>query len=256
MSGVLAASRDLHAAILFTLPAWRTCTVHPKSHDFGYSLHATPAFRARDFALRLGQGHAGRLWRVTEHEILEASSDFAAVAAKLGLPIFVTPALEGSSLGITKVKRAQDLRAAYELAAQYRGAVIAEKFIDGPEYTAGVLGARVLPIIRIEPATEFYDYQAKYFRDDTQYHIPCGLGPAREAELQVLVEHAMHALGCEGWGRCDFMLDRDGKAYLLEVNTSPGMTSHSLVPTAARAVGVDYPELCWQIMQQTLQAKS
>ncbi len=212
-------------------------------------------------ALAMDKWRTKLIWQasglpIIEHEILAASSDFAAVAAKLGLPIFVKPALEGSSLGITKVKRAQDLRAAYELAAQYRGAVIAEKFIDGPEYTAGVLGARVLPIIRIEPATEFYDYQAKYFRDDTQYHIPCGLGPAREAELQVLVEHAMHALGCEGWGRCDFMLDRDGKAYLLEVNTSPGMTSHSLVPTAARAVGIDYPELCWQILQQTLQAKS
>ena len=211
-------------------------------------------------ALAMDKWRTKLIWQasglpVIEHEILDANSDFDAVVAKLGLPIFVKPALEGSSLGITKVKRAEDLRAAYEEAAQYRGVVIAEKFIDGPEYTTGVLGARVLPIIRIESATEFYDYQAKYFRDDTKYHIPCGLSVAREAALQTLVRQAMEALGCQGWGRCDFMLDRKGTAYLLEVNTSPGMTSHSLVPMAARAVGIDYPELCWQILTQTLEPR-
>ena len=149
-------------------------------------------------------------------------------------------------------------------AATFLGARVAKRnghdadtFIDLGLFSLimGVLGARVLPIIRIESATEFYDYQAKYFRDDTKYHIPCGLSVAREAALQTLVRQAMEALGCQGWGRCDFMLDRKGTAYLLEVNTSPGMTSHSLVPMAARAVGIDYPELCWQILTQTLEPR-
>ena len=211
-------------------------------------------------ALAMDKWRTKLIWQacglpITTHEILTADSDWHAVIAKLGLPLFVKPALEGSSLGITKVKRLEDLPKAYEDAARYKGVVLAEKFIDGPEYTAGVLGDQVLPIIRIVPATEFYDYQAKYFRDDTQFLIPSGLGEAREADIKTIVVRAMQALGCTGWGRCDFMVDADGSMALLEVNTSPGMTSHSLVPTAARAVGMDYAELCWQILAQTLQAR-
>jgi D-alanine-D-alanine ligase len=155
-------------------------------------------------------------------------------------------------LGLTKVKHVNDLPAAYALAAKHAGVVLAEAFIDGPEYTAALLGDEVLPFIRIEPATEYYDYQAKYFRDDTKYHVPCGLGETRERELSSMVRSAMSAIGCAGWGRCDFMVDKRNRAFLLEVNTAPGMTSHSLVPMGARAVGLEYGELCVRILAMTL----
>jgi D-alanine-D-alanine ligase len=189
-------------------------------------------------------------------ELLDAQSDWTAVVARLGLPMFVKPSLEGSSLGMTKVKSVDDLPKAYALAARYAGVVIAEAFIDGPEYTAGLLGDSVLPFIRIEPATEYYDYEAKYSRNDTRYHVPCGLGEAKERELTELAHRAMRALGCVGWGRCDLMVDSQGRAFLLEVNTAPGMTSHSLVPIGARAIGIDYAELCLRVLAMTLpQAK-
>jgi D-alanine-D-alanine ligase len=171
------------------------------------------------------------------------------VEKRLGLPLFVKPASEGSSVGMTKVKAAGKLKAAYGLAAKYDPVVIAEKFIDGPELTVAILGERVLPIIRIETPREFYDYEAKYIANDTRYLIPCGLAKAKEKQLQTLCLQAFRALGCSGWGRVDLMLNRQGRPYLLEVNTSPGMTDHSLVPMAARAVGISYEDLCVKILE-------
>ena len=171
------------------------------------------------------------------------------MARKLGLPLFVKPAREGSSVGMTKVKRAGDLEEAFALAVNYDPVVIAEKFIDGPELTTAIVGEEPLPIIRIETPREFYDYEAKYIANDTRYHIPCGVAKAKEKQLQALCLKAFKALGCSGWGRVDLMLDRRGKPYLLEINTAPGMTDHSLVPMAARAVGVSYEDLCVKILE-------
>jgi D-alanine-D-alanine ligase len=163
--------------------------------------------------------------------------------------MFVKPASEGSSVGMTKVKKAGDLEEAYALAVNYDPVVIAEKFIDGPELTVAIVGERVLPIIRIETPREFYDYEAKYIANDTRYLIPCGLSKSKEQQLQTLSLRAFQALGCRGWGRVDLMLDKRGKPFLLEVNTSPGMTDHSLVPMAARAVGISYEDLCVQVLE-------
>ncbi|MGA9991690.1 MAG: D-alanine--D-alanine ligase [Thiobacillaceae bacterium] len=188
---------------------------------------------------------------VARHVLLDDGSDFEAIAADLGLPLFVKPANEGSSIGISKVKRVEELPAAYAEAVKYDPIVLAERFIDGMEVQFPVLGDEVLPSIRIEPATEFYDYQAKYFRDDTRYHCP-GLAAEAELELHPLVRRAFDVLGCKGWARLDLMLDRSGKPYFLEVNTVPGMTSHSLVPMAARAAGISFPDLCVKILEPTL----
>ncbi len=182
------------------------------------------------------------------YELMQADTDFAAVVQRLGLPIMVKPANEGSSIGMSKVKRAEDLAAAYTLAAKYDEIVIAEQFIEGSELTAGVLGRTPLPVIKLETAREFYDYEAKYISDDTRYILPCGLSAAAEAELQAGGLRAFDALGCRGWGRVDLMMDRDGRPYFLEVNTSPGMTDHSLVPMAARHAGIPFDELCVRIL--------
>jgi len=205
-------------------------------------------------ALALDKVRAKRLWAAeglptAPHVLLNGKSNFAAVARKLGTPLFVKPASEGSSVGMTKVRAAGGLKKAYALAARHDAVVIAEKFIDGPELTGAILGERVLPLIRIETPREFYDYQAKYFADDTRYLIPSGLPKKKENQLQALCLKAFHALGCQGWGRVDLMLDRRGRPYLLEVNTSPGMTGHSLVPMAARAVGLSYADLCVRILE-------
>jgi D-alanine-D-alanine ligase len=184
------------------------------------------------------------------YRILGERDDWDAVAQDLGLPLIVKPANEGSTLGLTKVTAASQLPAAYELAARkYRDTALAESFVDGPEYTAGILGETVLPLIRIEAPQGNYDYQHKYFSDDTKYLCPSGLPPEKEAPLKDLSLRAFKLLGCSGWGRVDFMLDGAGKPWLLEVNTSPGMTGHSLVPIAARAVGMSYEELCLKILE-------
>lgn len=184
------------------------------------------------------------------YRVLGARDDWDAVAADLGLPLIVKPANEGSTLGLTKVTAAAQLPAAYELAAKkYRDTALAECFVDGPEYTAGILGEAVLPLIRIEAPGGKYDYQNKYFTDDTKYLCPCGLPPQAEDELKALSLAAFKLLGCAGWGRVDFMLDKAGKPWLLEANTSPGMTGHSLVPIAARAVGISYEDLCLKILE-------
>ncbi len=198
------------------------------------------------------------LWRATnvvtpDFELVTADSDFAAIEKKLGLPLFVKPANEGSSLGITKVKESDGLKAAYELAAEADPLVIAEAYVGGGEYTVGIIadkenGLKALPIIRIVPKNEFYDYEAKYLRDDTEYLCPCGLSAEKEAQIQQEALIAFRAIGCEGWGRVDFLMDDTGKHYFLEVNTSPGMTDHSLVPMAAKAAGISFEALVTQIL--------
>jgi len=184
------------------------------------------------------------------YRILRANDDWKAVARELGLPLIVKPAREGSTLGLTKVSSVKQLPAAYELAAtKFQDTALAEQFIDGPEYTATVLGEEVLPLIRIEAPKGNYDYQNKYFTDDTKYHCPCGLPARKEEELKALTLRAFHAVGCSGWGRIDIMLDAKKKPWLLEVNTLPGMTSHSLVPMAARARGISFEDLCVRILE-------
>ena len=186
---------------------------------------------------------------IPAYELLTADSDLNAVVERLGLPLFVKPANEGSSVGISKVKQASELRAAFEDAAKYDKLVIAEAFIGGGEFTAAILGGQALPVIKIEPANEFYDYEAKYLRDDTRYLCPCGLKPEQEAEMQLLAQQAFAIIGGNGWGRVDFLMDEMGKPYLLEINTSPGMTDHSLVPMAARQAGLSFVQLVLRVLE-------
>jgi len=205
-------------------------------------------------ALAMDKVRTKRLWAAeglptAPYEVLGKDTNLKAVAKKLGVPLFVKPASEGSSVGMTKVKKAGDLEEAYALAVNYDPVVIAERFIDGAELTVAIVGERVLPIIRIETPREFYDYEAKYIANDTRYLIPCGVSEKKEKELQAICLKAFRALGCRGWGRVDLMLDKRGRPYLLEVNTSPGMTDHSLVPMAARAVGISYEDLCVQVLE-------
>ena len=196
------------------------------------------------------------LWRavglpIPEFVMLDENSDFAAVERQLGLPLFVKPACEGSSIGVSKVRQPGELQTAWREAAKHDSLVIAEQAILGGEYTVAILGEQVLPIIKIVPATDFYDYEAKYLRDDTQYLCPCGLPEAREMELRAQALEAFRALGCSGWGRVDFLMDDAGRAYLLEVNTSPGMTDHSLVPMAARVAGISYEQLVLLVLEES-----
>jgi D-alanine-D-alanine ligase len=173
--------------------------------------------------------------------------------ADLGLPLIVKPAREGSSIGVAKVLDAKDMRAAVDAAAALDADVLCEQFVAGDEVTCPILGsgadARALPVIRIVAPEGNYDYQNKYFTDDTQYLVPCGLPAGEEAAIQELVVKAYRVLGCRGWGRIDVMIDaRTRKPSLLEINTSPGMTGHSLVPMSARASGVSYEDLCLQLL--------
>lgn len=179
---------------------------------------------------------------------LSPGDDVHAAAKSLGLPVIVKPACEGSSVGVSRVFNEGDLEAAVELAARYPGELLMEQMIVGEELTVGILGRQVLPSIRIVPAGEYYDYHAKYVAEDTQYLCPGLTGPA-EAEIGRLALAAFDAAGCSGWSRVDVMRDKAGKFYLLEVNTAPGMTSHSLVPKAAREVGIDFETLCWRILE-------
>ena len=182
------------------------------------------------------------------YELIHARSDFAAVAQRLGLPIMVKPVNEGSSIGMTKVRKGAELGDAHALAAKYDSLVIAEQFIEGVELTIGILGREALPAIRLETPRDFYDYEAKYVADDTRYILPCGLPEAEERNIARDSLRAFDALGCRGWGRVDLMVDRSGQPYFLEVNTSPGMTDHSLVPMAARHAGIPFDELCVRIL--------
>lgn len=180
---------------------------------------------------------------------LTGAADFDRALAELGLPLAVKPATQGSSVGMSRVTSAAELPAAWRAAAALDPVVIAERWITGGEFTVGVLQGTALPAIRIETPRTFYDYQAKYFADDTRYLIPCGLPKAAEAAMQEAALATFAATGAAGWGRVDFVTTEDGKALVLEINTVPGMTSHSLVPMAARAVGIDFPELCWRILE-------
>lgn len=187
---------------------------------------------------------------VPDFAVLHDDTDFAAVEAELGLPMFVKPAAEGSSVGVVKVKQPGELPKVYrELRERHlHGEIIAERFIDGGEYTCAVLGQQALPSIRIIPATEFYDYDAKYFRDDTVYQCPSDLDAVGEAEIRRLAKAGFEAIGGRGWGRVDFLRSQSGKLYLLEINTVPGMTSHSLVPKAAAQTGLDFADLCVEVL--------
>jgi len=210
-------------------------------------------------ALAMDKAMTKRIWMASglstpKFMMLHAQSDFAEVAAYLELPLIVKPAHEGSTMGLTKVTEAGQLPAAYALAAKYDSAVLAEQFIEGQEVTCAVLGkdeqARALPLIRIVAPDANYDYQNKYFTDDTQYFCPSGLPADLEKEIQDMVVSSYRALGCRGWGRGDVMIrSSDNKPFLLELNTSPGMTSHSLVPMAARQAGLSYADLCLEILK-------
>lgn len=175
-------------------------------------------------------------------------ADWPALVAELGLPMMIKPIREGSSLGISKVNTANDLPTAVAEARRFDQVIIAERFVRGREVTAGILNGQALPVIRLETSREFYDYTAKYLVDDTRYLIPSGLGEALESHVQKLALTAFAVVGCRGWGRVDFMVDGDGQPWLIEINTVPGMTSHSLVPMAAKAVGIEFGELARRIL--------
>ncbi|MFZ0500812.1 MAG: D-alanine--D-alanine ligase [Steroidobacteraceae bacterium] len=180
---------------------------------------------------------------------LHGPQDFELAVERLRLPLIVKPATQGSSVGMTKVESAEALPSAYATAAAVDSSVFAESWISGREYTVALLQGAALPSIRIETPRSFYDYEAKYFRDDTRYLCPSGLSQPAERHLQSLALAAFAAAGGEGWGRADFMMDSAGRALLLEVNTVPGMTSHSLVPMAARAADIDFDELVWRVLE-------
>lgn len=184
---------------------------------------------------------------------LAPGSDVAAAARQLGLPVIVKPSCEGSSVGVSRVFKEQDLAAAIALAERYPGELLMEQMIVGQEFTVAILGERVLPSIRIVPAGEYYDYHAKYVADDTQYLCP-GLQGDDELAIGKLALSAFQAVGCSGWGRVDVMRDEHGRFYLLEVNTAPGMTSHSLVPKAAAQVGIDFESVCWLVLESSMRA--
>jgi D-alanine-D-alanine ligase len=182
---------------------------------------------------------------------LSRNSDVAKAARELGLPVIIKPACEGSSVGVSRVFKESDLGQAVALAARYQGEMLMEQLIEGAELTVGILGDIALPSIRIVPAGEYYDYHAKYKAEDTQYLCP-GLEGAAETEIRALALEAFRTAGCYGWGRVDVMRDRSGKNFLLEVNTAPGMTSHSLVPKAAKVLGIEFDDLVWRVLETSL----
>jgi len=198
-----------------------------------------------------------RLWRgaglpTPDYQVLDGDTDWVVVASGLGLPLIVKPALEGSSIGMSKVETVGDLPEAYARAAACGGPVFAERWVTGTEYTAAILEGEPLPLIRLETPRAFYDYEAKYKAETTRYHVPCGLEAAVEQRFQSLALQAFEAVGARGWGRVDLMVDRVGVPWLIEVNTVPGMTDHSLVPMAARAAGLDFQALVLRILAGTL----
>ncbi|ENX03534.1 D-alanine-D-alanine ligase [Acinetobacter sp. CIP 101934] len=200
-----------------------------------------------------------QVWQGSElptapYRIVTKDSNAEEIVAALGLPLIIKPVHEGSSIGMSKVEKIEDFATAIAKATEHDAIVMAEKWITGREFTIVLLNGQALPVIRLQPPEDvaFYDYEAKYNRNDVQYGIPCGLSETEEKELQALALRAFQAVGASGWGRIDAMQDQDGKFWLLEVNTVPGMTSHSLVPKAAAAVGYSFEALCVAILEQTL----
>lgn len=187
-----------------------------------------------------------------EYHVLESELDCRQAVEAMGLPLMVKPSLEGSSIGMSKVVDAEDMMVAWKQAEACGSSVIAEKFIQGDEYTAAVIDNRILPMIRLETARDFYDYQAKYQAEDTRYHCPCGLEPELERQLGELILKAFDAVQGKGWGRVDFMLDEFVNPWLIEVNTVPGMTDHSLVPMAAKQAGMSFEQLVMDILKGTM----
>jgi D-alanine-D-alanine ligase len=208
-------------------------------------------------AIKMNKITAKRIWRAEKlptapFMLLATEADARAAARKFRFPFVIKPSSEGSSVGVTIVKKPAQVAGAWRLARGEGREVMAEKFIRGAEISVPILDRRALPSIRIVPAGEFYDYHAKYIANDTQYICP-GLKPALEKKVAALALRAFDLIGCHGWGRVDFMVDRAGRPWLLELNTIPGMTSHSLVPMGAKAVGMSFDELCWAILETSLE---
>jgi D-alanine-D-alanine ligase len=211
-------------------------------------------------ALSMDKTRSKRVWQslglpTPKFVALPRGTDVHAAAKEIGFPLIVKPACEGSSVGVTRVFEEKDLDAAVALAEKYPGDLLMETLIEGDELTVGILGRQVLPSIHIVPKGSFYDYNAKYIAEDTRYICP-GLEGDAEASLRALSLEAFDALGCHGWGRVDVMRDRQGRNWLLEVNTAPGMTSHSLVPKAAAVAGIDYQALCWRILETSFREEA
>lgn len=209
-------------------------------------------------ALAMDKNMAKLVWRALniptpDYRVINTEEDLFAAAEELKLPLFVKPVHEGSSIGATPVSNDEGLHSAWFDAARYDREVMVEKMIEGPEYTAGVLGDEALPLIKLEPSREFYDYEAKYADDaGTNYVCPCGLPEKEEQRIRQLSLRAFEALGASGWGRVDLLCDASGNPWFIDVNTAPGMTSHSLVPMAAKQAGIDFDRLVWRILEQTL----
>ena len=207
-------------------------------------------------ALAMDKYRTKQLWQANglptpKAVLLREREDLKRIPDELGFPVMIKPALEGSSVGMTKVTHPEQLQPAWEIAAQYRCEVMAEQYITGAEYTVSILDNQALPAIRLETPREFYDFDAKYYDAQTQYHCPCGLSPEQEQKLRALAVHAFLAVNASSWGRVDFMWDEAGQPWLLEVNTIPGMTDHSLVPMAAKAAGIEFDELVLRILATT-----
>lgn len=208
-------------------------------------------------ALAMDKLRCKQMWQgiglpTADFEVLDKQSDWSHILQRLGGKVMVKPACEGSSIGMSRAETPDQLHQAWAEAARFATTVIAEPLMEGEEYTVAILGDQVLPSIRIQANEVFYDYQAKYFSDDTQYFCPSGLSAEREAELCELSMNAFKTVGCAGWGRVDVMVDNQGQFQLLEVNTVPGMTGHSLVPMAAQAAGLSFPQLVQAILKEAV----
>jgi D-alanine-D-alanine ligase len=208
-------------------------------------------------ALGMDKYRCKLLWQgaglATPASVLMRDQRDLTAAAALGFPLMIKPVHEGSSIGMARADDQAQLLDAWRSAAAYDSQILAERWIGGEEYTCAVLGDQALPIIRVETPHEFYDYQAKYASDTTLYHCPSGLSPARESAMRQLALDAFAAVGASGWGRVDILTDEQDQAWLLEINTVPGMTDHSLVPMAAKAAGMDFDELVWRILQSSME---